>query len=167
MATKSSVSMGKRPSCWIAKWRDPTEMHAMCFGRTFIFVKKRSTRLMAVKRTSLGRSYQTLRHRSTCAAPSRAPIVISPSCLRQLRGKKNKTVSRLDKENVIGTLAFKSDWTRLMLISSTSPSCRWRQEKNHFKNNKYNSRLIVGVKINLADISVPMPRLREVAKTNP
>ena len=79
MATKSSVSIGSKPSCLIARWNDPTEMQAICFGRTFIFVRKRSTRLIALKRTSLGRSYHTLRQRNTWAAPSRVPIVISPS----------------------------------------------------------------------------------------
>lgn len=79
MATKSSVSIANSPICLTAKWNAPTEMHAICFGLTFIFVKNLSTKLVALKRTSFGKSYQTLRHRKTCAAPSRVPIVISPS----------------------------------------------------------------------------------------
>lgn len=85
IATKSSVSMLSRPNCLIAKWREPTEMQAMCFGRTFIFVKKRSTWLIAVKSTSYDKSYQTLRHLNTCAAPSRVPIVISPSYIEKIK----------------------------------------------------------------------------------
>lgn len=81
IATRSSVSIGSNPSCLTAKWNEPTEMHAICFGLTFILVKKRSTRLVALKRTSFGKSYQTLRQRRTWAAPSRVPIVISPSCI--------------------------------------------------------------------------------------
>lgn len=44
---------------------------------TFILVRNRSIRLMATKRTSDGRSYQTLRHLRTWADPSRMPAVIS------------------------------------------------------------------------------------------
>lgn len=79
IATKSSVSIASTPNCLIARWSDPTEIQAMCFGRTFILVKKRSTWLMAVNRTSFDSSYQTFRHLKTCAAPSLVPIVISPS----------------------------------------------------------------------------------------
>lgn len=68
-------------------------MHAMCFGRTRIFVKKRSTKLVATNKTSLGRSYHTLRHRNTCAAPSRAPTVTSPSY--NTRREKRRKIGKL------------------------------------------------------------------------
>lgn len=104
MATKSSVSIETTPSCLIARCNDPIEMQDMCFGRTFIFVRNRSTRFIAVNRTSFDKSYQTLRHRRTWAAPSLSAIVISPSLIMknkwksQLKNFKNKNkVNRLNK----------------------------------------------------------------------
>lgn len=70
-----------------AMWNDDTLMHAMCFGLAFILVRKRSIKLMAMKNTSDGRSYHTFRHLSTCADPSRAPIVISSFCKKKKVGK--------------------------------------------------------------------------------
>lgn len=83
METRWSASR----DCWAiwtaAMWKEETLIHAMCFGLAFILVKNRSIRLMAMKKTSDGRSYQTLRHLSTCAEPSRDPIVISSFCWRE------------------------------------------------------------------------------------
>ena len=42
-----------------------------------------SNKLMASMSTSAGRSNQTLRHLSTCAAPSRAPVVTSVFCWQE------------------------------------------------------------------------------------
>lgn len=76
--TRSSVSLIFKRSWRTASKNEPTLMHAICFGRTRIFVRKRSTRFVATNRTSLGRSYQTFKQRRTWAAPSRAPTVTSP-----------------------------------------------------------------------------------------
>lgn len=61
-----------------------SQTHVLKFNMikfTFILVRNLSIRLIATKRTSDGRSYQTLRHRRTWAEPSRIPVVISLALL--------------------------------------------------------------------------------------
>ena len=50
---------------------------------TFILERNLSILEMALKKTSEGRSYQTLRHLKTCADPSRIPLVIVAASMTQ------------------------------------------------------------------------------------
>ena len=80
---------------------------------TFILERNLSILEMALKKTSEGRSYQTLRHLKTCADPSRIPLVIVAASMTQF--------------DATGDTWADDGWTEpryLTSISRHSSSCR-------------------------------------------
>ena len=101
----SESSLSNRPR------QPPTTEHLFMF--TFILERNLSILEMALKKTSEGRSYQTLRHRSTCAEPSRIPLVMVAASTTQF--------------DATGDTWADDGWTEpryLTSISRHSSSCR-------------------------------------------